>query len=86
MSESKTKKEPVQTPELDMEVYHEKIYHGKKLMKIVGIRKNQVELEGDWMPLEGTFRLRKICEQKNENGVCPNHNLYCAYPNCEPYI
>jgi len=42
-----TKKEPVLTPELKMKVFHEKIYNGKELMTIVGIREFEVELEGD---------------------------------------
>ena len=46
-------------------VYHKDIYNGGELMKIVGLRENEVELEGDWsggthnvcqrdwMPIEG---------------------------------
>ena len=46
-------------------VYHKDIYWGREQMKIVGLRKNEVELEGDWsggthnvcqrdwMPIEG---------------------------------
>lgn len=46
-------------------VYHKDIYGGKELMEIVGIRKDTVELEGDysggthnvcqkdWLPIEG---------------------------------
>jgi hypothetical protein len=46
-------------------VYHKDIYDGKELMKIVGIRETEVELEGDysggthsvcqkdWLPIEG---------------------------------
>lgn len=33
---------------LNQKVYHKKIYNGKELMKIVGIREKEVELEGDW--------------------------------------
>lgn len=33
---------------LGMRAFHEEIYHGKEPMKIVGIRENQVELEGDY--------------------------------------
>jgi hypothetical protein len=29
-------------------VYHKDIYDGKEQMKIVGLRENEVELEGDW--------------------------------------
>ena len=34
--------------DFDMTVYHTKIYNGEEPMKVVGIRKDQVELEGDW--------------------------------------
>ena len=33
---------------LGQEVYHKEIYDGNELMKIVGIRENEVELEGDY--------------------------------------
>ena len=29
-------------------VYHSNVYNGRELMEIVGIRKNQVELKGDY--------------------------------------
>ncbi len=92
------KKEIVTSPALDMSVFHEEIYSGNELMKVVGIRKHEVELEGDysggtqpvtqkqWMPIEGLFRLRKVCEQIEKYGSCQLHNLHCAYPNCEPYL
>lgn len=47
--------------------YHKKIYDGKEKMEVVGIRKKEVELEGDysggthnvcqksWMPIEGVI-------------------------------
>jgi len=50
---------------IGQEVYHKDIYNGKELMKVVGIRKKELELEGDysggthlvcqkdWMPIEG---------------------------------
>jgi hypothetical protein len=46
-------------------VYHSRLYYGTERMKIVGLRKNEVELEGDysggthavcqrdWVPLKG---------------------------------
>ena len=43
-----TRKEPLSTPELDMIVFHESIYDGKECMKVVGVRHEQVELEGDY--------------------------------------
>ncbi len=48
-------------------VYHKKLYWGKEPMKVVGIRENEVELEGDysggthavcqknWLPLKGVL-------------------------------
>jgi hypothetical protein len=48
-------------------VYHKDIYWGREQMKIVGLRENEVELEGDysggthnsigrqWFPLEGVL-------------------------------
>ena len=46
-------------------VYHREIYNGRELMEVVGLRRNQVELRGDfsggthnviqdsWMPIDG---------------------------------
>ncbi len=93
-----TRKEEVMLPELDMEVFHEDIYNGKERMKVVGIRKAEVELEGDysggthnvvqkdWLPLKGLFRLREVCPEKAKPEGCQLHNLHCGYPNCEPYV
>lgn len=51
----------------DMKVYHLDIYKGNEPMEVVGIRKNEVELYGDWsggmhcaysagwMPLKGVL-------------------------------
>lgn len=53
--------------EFDMYVYHKDIYDGKEIMKVVGIRKSEVELEGDysggthntvgkqWMSIDGVL-------------------------------
>lgn len=53
--------------QFDMTVYHTEIYWGREPMKVVGIRKDSVELEGDysggthnvcqrsWMPLDGVL-------------------------------
>jgi len=93
-----TKREPLLEPQLGMSVFHEKIYDGNECMKVVGIRQDQVELEGDfsggtnnvtqkdWLPINGLFRLRKVCGQRTESGNCPLHNLHCGYPYCEPYL
>lgn len=92
------KKEPVHFPELKMKVYHESIYNGKELMTIVGIREHEVELQGDfsggthnviekdWLPLQGLFRLRKVCPEHEKPEGCQLPNVHCGYPNCEPYI
>ena len=34
--------------QLGTKVYHKDIYYGKELMEVVGIRKEEVELEGDF--------------------------------------
>lgn len=56
-------------PKIGMMVFHKDIYNGKEIMKIVGIRETEVELEGDysggthavtqkdWLLIEGLFRL-----------------------------
>lgn len=83
---------------LGMKVYHDKIYKGEELMEVVGLRTNSIELQGDysggthnvvqsdWHPIDGAFRLRKVCEQHEKFGTCTLHNLHCSYPNCEPYV
>ncbi len=60
---------------LEQFVYHNELYSGKEQMKIVGLRKDQVELEGDfsggthnvcqrsWMPIKG-IRLRHNGKRK----------------------
>lgn len=92
------KRVDVLTPELGMKVYHDKIYHGKEQMEVVGIRKTEVELEGDysggthnvcqkdWLPINGLFRLRKVCEHHEKGETCPLPNVHCTYPKCEPYL
>jgi hypothetical protein len=59
------KSEPKDELKLGMKVYHSGIYKGKEKMEIIGIRKNEVELQGDysggthnvcqsdWLPIEG---------------------------------
>jgi len=60
---------------LNQEVYHKEIYNGNEKMKIVGIKENELLLEGDysggthdviqkdWMPIKGVF-LNKGIENK----------------------
>ena len=92
-----TKREGVLKPQLEMMVFHEAIYSGNELMKVVGIRENEAELEGDysggthaviqkdWLPIKGMFRLRRVCEEAAKPNGCQLHNLHCGYPDCEPY-
>ncbi len=93
-----TEKQKVTFPELDMVVYHEDVYDGKEPLIIVGIRKNELELEGDysggthsvvqkcWLPLDKVFVYRKVCEQIEKFGTCQLHNLHCSYPDCAPIV
>lgn len=93
-----TKREPLLQPKLGMNVFHEKIYDGKECMEVVGIRHDEVELQGDysggthnvnqkdWLPIKGLFRLRKVCNEIVQHGSCQLHNVHCAYPNCESYL
>lgn len=92
------KKEYVDSPNLGMMVYHDLIYNGNEKMEIVGIRLNEIELQGDfsggthnviqkeWMPKNGVFRKRKVCIQHEKYGSCQLPNVHCIYTNCEPYI
>lgn len=69
-------------------VYVEKLYNGQKSVKIVGIRKNQVELIRDysainniiktqWFNNEEIFVVSTVCiEELNPNG-CQIHNVNC---------
>jgi hypothetical protein len=57
---------------LNQKVYHKSVYDGKELLKIVGIRETELELEGDysggthavlqkdWMPIDGVIMYTKI--------------------------
>lgn len=58
-------KQPIQL-KFDMTVYHTKVYDGKEPLKVVGIRKDRVELKGDysgvgldnsecWLSLDGVL-------------------------------
>jgi len=57
--------------ELKQIVYHEKIYEGNEALTVVGIRANEVELEGDysggthnviqkeWLDIDGIYLNKK---------------------------
>jgi len=85
-------------PKLGEEVFHDSIYSGREMMKVVGIRQHEIELEGDysggtnpcvgmeWHSLSGAFVLVKIREQHRDGKTCQLHNLHCGYPDCEPEL
>jgi hypothetical protein len=70
-------------------VYVERLYDGKEPFKIVGIRQNQVELEGDFSAMNNTigqqwfnhsevFVVKTICEEQLKHNGCQVHNIYCC--------
>lgn len=94
----KAYKQLITHPTLEMVVFHEDIYKGRELMKVVGIRANSIELNGDysggtnpsnnseWFPLKGTFQLVKLCDEIAKSGTCTLHNLHCGSPKCESIL
>jgi len=83
---------------LGINVRHDEVYNGNEVLKIVGIRESEIELEGDysggihnliqkdWLPIKGAFVIYGICKSKDEKGNCPLHNIHCQFPNCEKMI
>ena len=75
---------------LNQEVYHKDIYGGRELMKIIGIRENEIELEGDysggthkvtqkgWMPIKGVL-LQSLSQPKTPKAVIINDNKFVRY-------
>lgn len=71
-------------------VYNEKIYNGHEPFKIVGIRENEVELEGDfsggthlvrnkdWFKNEDCFVVEKLCPEELKNNGCQLPNVNCC--------
>ena len=71
-------------------VYVESVYHGQEPFKVVGIRENQVELEGDfsggthnicqkdWFDDDNVFVISTVCEQQLEPNGCQERNVYCC--------
>lgn len=71
-------------------VYVERIYYGHEPFKIVGIRENQVELEGDfsggthnvtqrdWFNDDECFLISEVCEEQLKPNGCQIHNIYCC--------
>lgn len=80
---------------LDDIVYHEDVCGGKKKLKIVGVRKHEVELEygsnvhtdihnlsnKDWFSINGVIPVVKDwCSYYN--GSCNLPNVHCSAPKC----
>lgn len=71
-------------------VYIEDVYNGHEPFKIVGIRENQIELEGDfsggthnvsqkdWFNIDRCFVISTICDEQLKPNGCQIHNIYCC--------
>jgi hypothetical protein len=71
-------------------VYVKELYEGREPFKIVGIRQNQVELEGDysggthnavgtqWFNKDEVFVVKSICDEQLKPNGCQVHNIYCC--------
>jgi len=71
-------------------VYIENMYNGKEPFKVIGIRENQVELEGDfsggthgvtqkdWFDDDKVFVVKTVCEEQLKPNGCQFRNVYCC--------
>ena len=70
-------------------VYIEDLYEGREPFKIVGIRENQVELEGDysamnniigkqWFDDDKVFVVTTVCDEQLKPNGCQIHNVNCC--------
>lgn len=71
-------------------VYVMDVYNGHEPFKIVGIRENEVELEGDfsggthnvsqkdWFNDDKVFVVKTICEEQLKENGCQIHNINCC--------
>lgn len=71
-------------------VYVEDLYNGREPFKIVGIRENQVELEGDfsggihnvsqrdWFDDHRVFVISTVCEEQLKPNGCQKNDLHCC--------
>lgn len=71
-------------------VYIEDVYWGKEPFKIVGIRENEIELEGDWsggthnvyqkdwVKDKRCFVISSVCEEQLKPNGCQEHNIFCC--------
>lgn len=89
---NKYRKIPInQIKNLDLyPVYTNKVYDGHEPLKIIGIRKNQVELEGDfsggthnvtqsqWFDDKDVFALYSVCNEQLKTYGCQLPNVHCC--------
>lgn len=71
-------------------VYVDGLYYGKEPFRIVGIRGNEVELEGDfsggthnvnkrcWIPDKQAFVVSTVCEEQLKPNGCQVRNVNCC--------
>ena len=70
-------------------VYIEGLYYGHEPFKIVGVRENSVELEGDysamnntlgreWFNDERVFVVTTVCDEDLKPNGCQVHNVNCC--------
>tara|TARA_R110000868_G_scaffold119513_5_gene317279 strand:- start:19692 stop:20006 length:315 start_codon:yes stop_codon:yes gene_type:complete len=71
-------------------IYIEDVYNGHEPFKIVGIRENQIELEGDfsggihkvvqrdWFSDERCFVVSTVCPEQLKPNGCQVHNVNCC--------
>lgn len=73
----------------DYPIYVEHIYDGREPFKVVGIREDQLELEGDysgigiiiqkdWIKKEDCFLVSTVCEEQLKPNGCQIHNVNCC--------
>ncbi len=71
-------------------VYIKDVYNGQEPFKIVGIRENQVELQGDfsggthkitqedWFEDSKCFVISEVCSEQLKPGGCQLPNVHCC--------
>lgn len=73
----------------DYPIYVEHIYNGHEPFKVVGLREDQLELEGDysgmyniiqkdWIDKEDCFMVSTVCEEQLKPKGCQVHNVNCC--------
>jgi hypothetical protein len=71
-------------------VYADNVYKGKEPFKVVGIRENSLELQGDysggthtvcqnsWIDISKCFVVMSMCDNQLQPNGCQIHNLFCC--------